>query len=119
MPNHKEWTELLELSGAFVHNPHRRRPIGPKNRQPIGRACSYMTPDEQALWRAGLSRIRKQFEEERPIPSCEVHLAGDGAWHRVCTQDVQRHASNDRQIARRVVLASSGVILAKHHIELA
>src|SRR3954449_6619000 len=68
---------------------------------------------------AGLSHIRKQFEEERLIPSRQVHLAGDGAWHRVRTQDVQRHASNDRQIARRVVLAGSGVVLAKHHIELA
>src|SRR4051812_38329188 len=43
----------------------------------------------------GLSHIRKQLEEEWPIPSCEVHLTGDGAWQRVRTQDVQRHASND------------------------
>src|SRR4051794_30307428 len=47
-------------------------------------------------WLAGLSHIRKQLEEEWPIPSCEVHLTGDGAWQRVRTQDVQCHASNDR-----------------------
>ena len=46
--------------------------------------------------RAGLSHIRKQLEEEWPIPPCEVHLAGDGAWQRMRTQDVQCHASNDR-----------------------
>src|SRR4051812_12394282 len=38
---------------------------------------------------AGLSHIRKQLKEEWPIPSCEVHLTGDGAWQRVRTQDVQ------------------------------
>ena len=43
----------------------------------------------------GLSHIRKQLEEERPIPPCEVHLAGDGTWQRMRTQDVQCHASND------------------------
>jgi DNA invertase Pin-like site-specific DNA recombinase len=49
----------------------------------------------RSLGDAGLSHIRKQLEEEWPIPSCEVHLTGDGAWQRVRTQDVQRHASND------------------------
>src|SRR4051812_29838428 len=51
MPNHQKATELLELSGALTHNPHRRRPIGPKSAQPTGRAPSYMTPEEQAVWR--------------------------------------------------------------------
>jgi hypothetical protein len=56
------------------------------------RRVSTETPYEL---RPGLSHIRKQLEEEWPIPSCEVHLTGDGAWQRVRTQDVQRHASND------------------------
>src|SRR3954447_26649205 len=67
----------------------------------------------------GLSHIREQLEEERLVPSREVHLASDRAWQRVRAQDVERHASNDGEVAGRVVLSASGVVLAEDHVELA
>jgi hypothetical protein len=43
-------TELLELNGAFRHNAQRRRPVGPKSSQPIGKAPAYMTAAEVSVW---------------------------------------------------------------------
>jgi hypothetical protein len=50
MPAPRKPTELLELSGAFIANPQRRRPIGPKSTRAIGEPPDIMSADEQACW---------------------------------------------------------------------
>ena len=44
-------TEVLELTGAFLDNPARRRLPGPKSELPIGEPPGYLAPDEAAAWR--------------------------------------------------------------------
>lgn len=43
--------ELLELHGAFEHNPNRRRPPGPKSAVPIGTLPASLAPAEATAWR--------------------------------------------------------------------
>lgn len=43
--------EILELKGAYEHNPKRRRPPAPKSTHPIGDAPSSFTRDEKAMWK--------------------------------------------------------------------
>jgi len=44
-------TELLELSGAFDHDPNRRRPLGPKSDRAIGGPPEHLSPSEAQAWR--------------------------------------------------------------------
>lgn len=48
-------TEILELSGAFVQNPQRRRPIGPKSGRGIGDPPENLQGDEAECWQEFVS----------------------------------------------------------------
>jgi hypothetical protein len=50
MPAHRKPTEVLELSGAFQHNPARRRPVGPKSSEPVGPPPVHLAADEAECW---------------------------------------------------------------------
>ncbi len=41
---------MLELSGAFQHDPARRRPVGPESSEPVGDPPAYLAEDEAACW---------------------------------------------------------------------
>ena len=43
-------TELLELNGAFKHDPSRRRPISPKSTGDVGDPPDYFAMNEKAAW---------------------------------------------------------------------
>src|ERR1017187_3686782 len=49
MPARKP-TRLLELSGAYRHNPQRRRPPEPQPTAPLGPAPEHLSPEAAACW---------------------------------------------------------------------
>ena len=46
----KQPTEVLELRGAFLKNPQRRRPPAPKSPHPLGDPPTWMTEEQQRTW---------------------------------------------------------------------
>jgi phage terminase small subunit len=51
MPAHRKPVEVLELMGAFRHNPNRRRLRSPKSDEPIGDPPAFLTPEQAKAWR--------------------------------------------------------------------
>ena len=50
MARSRKPTEVLELTGAFLDNPARRRLPGPKSPYPIGEPPEHLAADESATW---------------------------------------------------------------------
>lgn len=65
----------------------------------------------------GLSHISKEFEQELFSPSRALHFSGWGAFIRVRFKNIQRHSTDERQVLRRMVLATPGIVLMEHNVE--
>jgi hypothetical protein len=51
MPRPRTPTEILEIPGAFIDQPGRRRPAAPRSPEPIGDPPEELAPDVAACWR--------------------------------------------------------------------
>src|ERR1700742_4385467 len=68
-------------------------------------------------FRAGLSHMSKEFEEEVFAPLGTAHFAADRAVGRVHPQDVLGQPTDDCKVLGRVVLARARVVLVEYNVE--
>src|SRR4051794_34120319 len=66
----------------------------------------------------GLSHISKEFVEVSPAQPCEVHFASDRSFIWVGTQDVERDATDQREVLWCVVFACSGCVLIEADVQV-
>jgi hypothetical protein len=94
MPRPRKPTAVLEISGAFDHNPDRRaeREGEPVSDLPIGKASSHLTKYQKKLWREVMSEIppcvatkadRKVVEVTVLMIEKMRHKHGDACWAEV------------------------------------
>src|ERR1700752_3625079 len=67
---------------------------------------------------AGLSHMSKELVEVSSAQPCEVHFSSDRALVRVSPQDVERDATQQREVLGSVVFPCSRCVLIEAHIQL-
>src|SRR3954468_1235431 len=67
---------------------------------------------------AGLSHMSKELVEVRPAQPCEVHFASDRSFIWVGTQDIERDATDQREVLWCVVFTCSGCVLVEADVQV-